>query len=448
MITIYTYQDYIKVAAQDLSNAVYHAVCNHKASNAYSIATEADAYDRQQNTTIMRYQKVLHTLTGGDVPDTISANNKIVSNFFRRFNTQRVQYSLGNGLTFNVDGIKEKLGAGFDTQLQKLGKAAVAHGVAFGFWNLDHLSVLRLTEFAPLWDESTGALMAGVRFWQIANDKPLHMWLYAIDGVTRFIRKDDGNVTKLDERPKPYVMNVQRSAAVGEEITDGENYSTLPIVPLYGSELKQSMLVGMKSGIDSYDLIRSGFANDLTDCATIYWIVQNAQGMNDMDKARLIEEMRKKHLLSVDGDNVTITPYTQDIPYEARTQYLDRLRTSLYEDYGALDVYSISAGAKTATEITAAYQPLDENADDFEYCVIEFVQGILALLGLSDVPSFKRNKIANVTEEVQAIAASSWWDDETMLRKDPRITPDEVEAILKRQDAENMARFKGGGEDE
>ena len=33
------------------------------------------------------------------------------------------------------------------------------HGVSFLFWNVDRLHVFPLTEFAPLWDESTGALL-------------------------------------------------------------------------------------------------------------------------------------------------------------------------------------------------------------------------------------------------------------------------------------------------
>ena len=51
-----------------------------------------------------------------------------------------------------------------------------------------------------------------------------------------------------------------RSEVVGEE-----NYSALPIVPLWGSRLKQSTLVGNRQAIDSYDLVYSGFADDLRD---------------------------------------------------------------------------------------------------------------------------------------------------------------------------------------
>ena len=57
-----------------------------------------------------------------------------------------------------------------------------------------------------------------------------------------------------------------------------------------------------------------------------------------------------------------------------------------------------SAAAQTATQIDAAYQPLDENADDFEWQIIDFVQQILALMGIEDTPVFKRNRITTQME--------------------------------------------------
>lgn len=408
----------------------------------YRIASDADAYDRQMNTAIMRYQKFIYTITGAEVPDTISANNKLASNFFRRFCVQRNQYSLGNGITFTEDGVKDRLGNDFDTALQQLGYAAIIHGVAFGFWNMDHLVAFKVTEFVPLWDEFTGLLKAGIRFWQIESDRPMKITLYELDGYTSY-QMNDGNV-KVTQGKRAYKQIVRSTPATGDEIIGGENYPGFPIVPLWGSDLRQSALIGIKPSIDSYDLIRSGFANDLTDCALIYWIIENAGGMTDYDKAQFVQQLRTKHLATIDADGgVKITPYTQDIPYESRTAYLDRLREGLYEDFGALDVRSISASAKTATEINAAYQPLDENADAYEYQLIGFVRGILALQGADAVPIFKRNRIANFEEETQTVLmAAAYLDDETVLKKLPFISPDEVDEILARKDKAEQSRVK------
>ena len=101
----------------------------------------------------------------------------------------------------------------------------------------------------------------------------------------------------------------------------------------------------------------------------------------------------------------------------------------------------MAAGA-TNDHIDAAYQPLDENADDFEYQIIECVQQILALIGIDDTPQFKRNRISNQKEQVEMLAmVADKLDEETFLSKLPFISVDEVKKILKAKDAESDSRF-------
>jgi len=454
---VITYQEFKATYANGLPTAagVEAVVQDHKASDDYQLALIADEYDRQKNATIMQYEKYIHTMTGASIIDPYAANHKIPSNMFRRLNVQRTQYSLGNGLSFQDKEIKDKFGKEFDTTVQKIGYAANIHGIAFGFWNLDRLYCFRLTEFAPIYDENTGALLAGVRFWQVNDKQPLNMWLYTVDGIMRFTRKNGGKeATALDTEFKPYVGIVTKTQADGEQLTGGENYPTLPIVPLWGSELKQSTLVGMREGIDAYDLIRSGLANDLTESAFIFWLVNNAVGMDDADKGKLLQELRTKHMGVVEndgsGNGTSITPYTQDVPHEARTAYLDRIKAGLYEDFGGLDVHTIAAGS-TNDHIDAAYQPLDENADDFEYQVIEFVQGLGELQGIEEAdatPIFKRNRISNQLEQTQMVlAAGTYLDDETVIRHLPFISVDEVEEILKRKKNADVERYRAQEEE-
>ena len=434
-----TYQDFEK--SGDKAAFALNAIQEHKASEVYRVAVDADAYDRQLNTTILEYTKKLFTLTGEPLVDFTASNNKITSNYFRRLNAQRNSYLLGNGVTFEGDTTKEKLGQNVDGALKKLGYKALIHGVSFGFWNVDALHIFPVTEFVPFWDENTGALMAGVRFWQLDTDKPLNFVVYEVDGYAKY-RDNKGRLETLTEK-RPYKERVQYTPALGEEVVGGDNYSALPIIPLYGSELKQSTLIGMKRAIDSYDLIRSGFANDLTDCAQIYWLIKNAGGMGDDDLARFRDRLKFTHIAGIDTDGgAGAEAVTQEIPYAARTEYLERIRNGIYEDFGAFDVSGVSASAKTATEINAAYQPLDETADDYEYQMIEFIQQLLNLIGVEDNPTFKRNRIANQLEQTQMVLqAATYLDEQTVLEKLPWLTPDEVENIMERKANEEVIMF-------
>lgn len=450
-----TFQDFLE--EPNVLDFIGKAINQHVSSEDYKTAQEADAYDRQKNTTIYNYVRMIFTSTGTPVQDFTAANNKIASNFFHRLNTQRCMYSLGNGISFSdhkdkrkVNGVEqtvdltdEMLGAEFDTDLKDGAYKALIHGVSFGFWNLNKLYIFPLTEFVPLWDEETGALRAGIRFWQLDKDKPITAVLYEEDGYTKFRGgRHSGNMNFAVVQPKTAYKQVYlESAADGVEVVGAENYGSLPIVPLWGSKLHQSTLVGMQRAIDSYDLIRSGFANDLTDCAQIYWIISNCSGMTEPELARFRDRLKVQHIAVADTDNSAVTPYTQEIPFQARQTYLDAIRAGIYEDFGGLDVHTIAAGA-TNDHIDAAYQPLDENADDFEYQIIKFVQQILALMGVEDTPVFKRNRISNQKEQVEMVMMEAQYlDDETVLQKLPNITVDEIPGILQRKGLENQDRF-------
>ena len=450
-----TYQDFVEAGDANREGFVLEAIERHKSGEAYRMARMADAYDRQQNTTINKYVQKMFDLTGSKLVDFTASNNKIASNFFHRLNTQRTMYSLGQGVSFiDVDEVgkedttKEKLGKHFDHDLRTLAYDALIHGVCFGFWNLDRLFVFPLTEFCPLWDEYDGTLKAGIRFWRIDQSRPMQAVLYEADGYTRFQSRQDANGTAnerleaVDEK-RPYIEKTSYTPADGiEQVIGGENYSALPVVPMWGSKLHQSTLVGMRQAIDSYDLIRSGFANDLTDCAQIYWLVSNAGGMGDADLQKFLDRLKINHVALVDSDDGgNAQAYTQEIPYAARKEYLQMIRDGIYEDFGALDVHTVAAGA-TNDHIDAAYQSMDEEASDFEYQVSEFIQRLLGLMGVEDAPVFKRTRISNQKEQVDMVVAEAQWlDQETILRKLPNIAPGEVQAIMDRLDAEDEERM-------
>lgn len=441
-----TYQDYIA----DTSTAeefVSRAISRYQSSEMYKTACIADDYDRQRNKTICEFNRMIYRLNGSQAVDTASSNNRIASNFFRRLNTQRCAYSLGNGVDFSDTAVKEKFKEKFDTVLYFAGYDALIHGVSYLFIGDKQLYEFKATEFMPLWDELTGELRAGIRFWRLAPDKPLIAVLYEEDGYTKFSEiTEDGDKKSLFvlEDKKSYIQKIQKTAAFGEEVIGESNYVSLPIVPLWGSRLKQSTLVGMRAAIDGYDIVRSGFANDLQDCAQIYWLVENYGGMQDDDLRKFLDRLKLNHVVSANtADGGRITPYTQEIPHTARKTFLDDIRAGIYEDFGGLDVHTIAAGA-TNDHIDAAYQPLDENADDFEMQIIECVQKIGGILGIAPedcVPIFKRNRISNQLEQMQILTmAAQWLDEETIIGKIPCITVDEVSKILERKAAEDAER--------
>jgi hypothetical protein len=445
MATVKTFQDLQAVGnnEQNRMKFVHDAIEAHKGSEIYRNAIITKEYDRQQNRTITWYQKLLYKVTGEVVPDNYSANFKLCSNFYHRLTTQLTQYLLGNGASWGrptrevsaeaaarhepasdvfqeevwdeeleayvphwfIAGTDRKVGLDFDQRLQEVVQYAMDGSVSFGFWNNNHVEVFDITEFVPLYDEENGALMAGIRFWQVASDKPLRATLYEIDGYTDYVwHKSTGSIK---EQKRPYKLVQHGTTAEGTVKYDGENYEGFPIVPCWQNKQRTGALVGMRENIDAYDLIKSGFCNDVDDASLIYWIISNANGMDEIDEAQFVDSLKRTHVALLDSDGAHAEAHTHDVPVEGRETILDRLRADMYDDFMALDPKTIAGGAITATQIEAAYEPMNERADELEFCVLDFLQGILKIAGIKDKATFTRSVIVNKAEEVDNVLKSA-----------------------------------------
>lgn len=453
------YEDLLQVPQDNqdaLLDFILSAIFEHKNSPLYKEAVIAYEYFKKKNVTITQYQKLLYTLAGDAVPDNYSANFKFCNAFFPIFVKQENSFLLGNGVTFNNDGTKDALGGDdFDNQLYVAGEYALWGGVSFLFFNLDHVDVFKIDEFVPLIGEEDGALHAGIRFWQIDSQRPLRATLYELDGYTEFIwnvdkeHRDELKKGKVLKEKQAYQQTVGISVADGVEILDGKNYPSFPIVPLWGNREHQSELTGLREKIDGYDLIQSGFANDLDDASQIYWIINNAGGMDEVDLAKFINQLKRVHAATVEDDGAKAEAHTLELPYEARKTGLQDLRDSLYRDAMALDTDRISAGGNvTATAIESSYENLELKCDGYEYCVTEAIKALLTLAGIEDdAPTYHRRKTTNQPEITQMVlAAGEYLDDETILKHIPFINIDEVDEILERKDSEEAGRFENVGE--
>ena len=443
-----TYNDLVALGdnEQERMAFVLQAINDHKSSEIYKTAIDAEMYYKHLNPTIMKAQKIVYNLLGQAVPDVWSANNKIPCRYYFYFVTQGVQFLLGNGVSFGDEKTKDKLGKNFDNIVQKAAINAINGGVAFGFWNADHLEQFSVTEFVPLYDEEDGALKAGIRFWQIASNKPLRATLYELDGLTEYIRRKGEDITVMQEK-RPYVQIVAKSDAAGTEILDGQNYPGFPIVPMFNTN-KQSELIGSRETIDAYDLMASALINNIDDANLIYWVIRNAGGMDDIDDQKFVQRLKTIHVAHLEGDE-EVDQHQIDVPFQASETALNRLRTQLFDDFMALDVKEIASGAATATQIKAAYEPLNSKTDMFEFQVTEFIDGILEIVGIDDEPTYTRSLIVNQQEQIQTLVqASDYLSEEYITRKVMEILgdTDKADEVVNQRLLDEADRFTYGEE--
>lgn len=453
MIDILTYNDLLEIGENEKERIdfIRQAIDEHCSSDRYKIAVDAELYYDGLNPTINRYEKIIYDMQGRAHTDMWTANHKLASRFFGMAVDQEISYLLGNGITFAEESTKKKLCPDFDQEVMDAARNAKIAGVSFGFWDVEHLRVFSLQEFVPLYDEENGALKAGIRFWQVASDKPLRATLYELDGFTEYLQPKNKDM-EIMQAKRRYKRIVRTSDVGGTEIYDGENYEGFPIVPLKNNRHSLSEICGKRNTIDALDLASSNMVNNVDEGNLIYWVLSNCNGMDDLDDAKFIERLKTTHVAHADGDDgAKVTPQTIEAPYDGTNATIDMLKRKLYEDFQCFDAAAVSAGNQTATAIKASYVPLDLKTDKFESEVTRFIVEILRLAGIDDAPSYTRNQIINKTEETQSLLmGAQYYDDEYITKKLLTINGDidQYEDMMKRKAAEEVDRFTGGNERE
>ena len=456
-----TYQDLLAGGESDKERMAFvQTVINDAQSSPdYKMACAADEYYAHKNPTIMNAQQIIYDVLGKALNDPFKPNNKIPCRYYFYFINQAVQFLLGNGVTFKNTKTKDKLGPMFDHDLQRLLTDALNGGVSFGFWNLDHLEIMSLSGsggrpcFAPLYDEETGALRSGVRWWQIDENKPLRATLFEEDGLTEYI-KPKGKEMEIYAQKREYVQVYGESEATGKVMYTGQNWPKFPVIPMYNVN-HQSELVGGQQSIDAYDLMMSGLVNNVDEGNLVYWVIQNAGGMSSQDDMEFLERIKTIHVAHTDGDQ-QITPQSIMANVSPNETALNQLRDRMFEDFMALDVKNIASGAATATQIEAAYEPMLIKSNLLEAQVSEFIFGLLELLGIKDeAPSYQRDTIVNKAEEVQTVLqAAEHLSDQYVTKKILTILGDvdQVEDVMKQKLEEETERYpkknEGDGDDE
>lgn len=449
MFTDITWQDW--QSAEDRDTLLLSAIEGYKLSDAFAKALEAADYFRGRNTavtrkTILQARKIETRDASGrrrvrsGTEDVVG--NRIGSGFLFRFITQQNQFLLANGCILEDAATKALLGTDFDHQLSMLGERALIHGVAWGYWNANHLETLEAARdsrsgFFALMDELTGQPMVGIQFWQLPGDRPMYIRLFETDGVSILLVKR--GALEVVQPKRAYITEI-RSDALGDEIIRQSNYSCLPIIPLYANAEHQSELTpAIKAKIDAYDNILSDFADNLDRANDVYWVLNNFGGTTD-DIAEMLEEIRRikavANLSDGSGASSTAEPRTIEVPYAARQTALDILERALYQDYMALNMDALTGSSLTNVAIRAAAANLNLKADRYEWQVFRFVQELLALLDIhTEAIRFQRQCIANESETVKDIMQMrSDIDRRTALKLNPYIQPEEIDMLCRTAD--------------
>lgn len=409
MVKLITYQDLQRYTARstDKSAFVRSVILDHQGQERFKIGQKAGLFYRHHDPELEKIRKWFYDREGNAYEDTETANHKIAANWFYLLTTQTVSYLLGNGITFDDPKIKETLsGDGdIDYDVQQILAYACCDGEAYGYVGEKRITPLCYacrTEgnepvFAPLYDEMTGEIKAGVRYWRLTPDTPMQATLFEQEGYTEYAENDKKILETVSEQ-KSY--NNKSISSKAEGTYKQEKSNKFPIVRMRYIN-NQSSIEGNEGLIFAYDLMMSGMVNK-SDMNLIYWIIDNADGMSRQDDINFVADLYKTHIAHMrDGINLRKEEITANI--NGYQSVLEELKRLIFLNFQGIDIDRISAGAVTATEIRASYTNIDLKCDKVEKYVSEFIKDVLSVKGLdrNAIFHYSRNKIVNEAEEVQ-----------------------------------------------
>ena len=185
----------------------------------------------------------------------------------------------------------------------------------------------------------------------------------------------------------------------------------IPFIAFPNNNRYQGCLNKYKGQIDAYDIVVSGYVNDVMDIQQVIYILENYGGTNLNE---FIDDLKRYKTVSVgddgiDGSNGDLRTLTIDIPVEARNSLIETLKKEIYTSGQALSRDVTSVGNASGQTLKFFYRDLDLKVGDKE---VEFTAGFRELIRVMceynniaiTAPimiTFTRNRISNDEETAQ-----------------------------------------------
>lgn len=239
---------------------------------------------------------------------------------------------------------------------------------------------------------------------------------YPIERKIGLIKRTFLRVEVWDKEKCEYMIfpGDRDSFSLGGQQDDGtlyHSFGSVPFIPFANNNRKQSNLKKYKGLIDAYDIVVSGYVNDVMDIQQVIYILENYAGT---DLASFLSDLKKYKTVSVGDDGIEgskgdLRTLAIDIPVEARNSLLDFLKKQIYTAGQALSRDVTSVGNASGETLKFFYRDLDLKVGDKE---VEFISGYKELIRVICAYkkisisgpigiTFTRNRISNDQETAQ-----------------------------------------------
>lgn len=438
----------------------------------------------------VRYYNCQHDILGyirkyfrdGELQENKSkANNKIVHPFHTNLVNQKADYICRNPLTMGIAGEKngeaeavsyrskliDILNERFDDVVYDWVLGAGQKGFEAVHFYIDPNGELKYCivpaeQIIPIYDtQYNNELQYVIRFYGVdyIGSKGEKIKRYKVEWWSRtnveyFEQTEDGSfIHDGNYAINPYPHWVSSFVIGGEEKeTVAHSWGRVPFVLLWNNSRMTTDLKPIKTLIDAYDKVKSGWMNDIDDFQELIYVVKGlanasqefSAGMTEL--GMFIKNIKEDGAVAVEEDG-DVTTLRAEIPVEAKEKFLALTTAEIFYFGEGISLSEKTLGvshAPSGVALKFLYLPLDMKADrlilKLKSALKDFVWFVTKFINDRDQSNFDYNKVTftvnksmlfSESEKIQSLVASqTMLSKETILENHPFI--DDVQGELER----------------
>lgn len=403
---------------------IFKIITEFLKSQLYQRMLDGQKYYKCENDITNR--KFFYYNMGNKVEDSYRSNIKVANDFLKIIIDQKVSYCLSKDII--IDNISD-LPFDINDEIDYVAEEAAQKSVGWCFVWIDKEGLFKQKQIEsetviPLYDGSIEENLVGlIRIYKIEDNEYAEYW-------------DDFLKTTYIKDGSKYI-----EAGIETHLDNGISWGKIPFVRLLNNRYNMTDLDNIKSLIDAYDYTISDFANNFIDFQeVIYKLVNYAESLKDEQSlSELIDYLKKYKIINVsDGGDFEVI--MNEIPSQARKEFLEILRKNIYMFSHSVDTEKLSGGDLTNVTIKAYFTNLDQKCNKFIKECKRFIMDMLYFsnkfkefkqLPVDDLTKidikFNKSQIINEAEIVDMlISLVGMVSKETLLKLNPLIDdPDE-----------------------
>ena len=359
-----------------------------------------------------------------------NADNRISHNWFNILVNQKAGYLFSNAPVFDVSDkvinkkIKYILGDDFAKNCKDLCIDASCYGKAYIHFWIDsgfNYAVIEPSQIIPIYSNSIKKeLSAVIRLYKSCiDDKETTIYEYWDKQMMHCFYENDGikPLYKFDNDSHCFK----------------HSFNSVPFIEFKNNNLCDSDLIAIKSLIDVYDKVFSGFVNDVEDIQQVILILTNYGGQ---DLHTFLDDLKRYKAIDMQKDSNDdasgISTMSIDIPIEARREILNITRKQIFVSGQGIDPQNDQFNTTSGVALRHLYGLLELKCglmeSEFRSGFNRLVRVILKYIDC-DIwgfieQTYQRSYIQNNIERAEILAKLSGFTSQYSLAKNNPLVDD------------------------